>query len=179
MRGHQDALLTGIELYPGNVLRWLSEIRPVWSRGRSDSTRSSSTSSPGSARDPNRFGSLEFGVMVAERADTWTRMIMQSPNKPINRSTIPTSMFAKLYGGMKHQRKPWQRSRRACATSFSRWPPAVSASTIAGYWRSPRAAIIRETENQLREMKTEATCGAGACGRARAEATKMSICRGL
>ena len=37
-------------------------------------------------RDPptrTRFGSLEFGVMVPDHADTWTRMVYAGPNKPI------------------------------------------------------------------------------------------------
>jgi len=30
-----------------------------------------------------RFGSLEFGVMVPDHADTWTRMVYIGPNKPL------------------------------------------------------------------------------------------------
>ena len=50
-----------------------------------------------------RFGSLEFGVMVPDRADTWTRMVYAGPNKPIAPVDDPYQMFAKLYGRMKDQ----------------------------------------------------------------------------
>src|SRR5207249_4594655 len=48
-----------------------------------------------------RFGSLEFGVMVPERADTWTRMVYAGPNKPIAPIDDPYQMFGKLYGRLK------------------------------------------------------------------------------
>ena len=50
-----------------------------------------------------RFGSLEFGVMVPDRADTWTRMVYAGPNKPIAPIDDPYQMFNKLYGRMKDQ----------------------------------------------------------------------------
>src|SRR5206468_661945 len=50
-----------------------------------------------------RFGSLEFGVMVPDRADTWTRMVYSGANKPIAPIDDPYQMFAKLYGRMKDQ----------------------------------------------------------------------------
>src|SRR5207302_4090495 len=55
-------------------------------------------------KDPatrTRFGSLEFGVMVPDRADTWTRMVYAGPNKPIAPIDDPYQMFAKLYGRVK------------------------------------------------------------------------------
>ena len=51
---------------------------------------------PGSAR-------LEFGVMVPDRADTWSRMVYAGANKPIAPIDDPYQMFAKLYGRMKDQ----------------------------------------------------------------------------
>src|SRR3712207_7868357 len=47
------------------------------------------------------FGSLEFGVLVPERADTWTRMVYAGPNKPLAPIDDPYQMFAKLYGRAK------------------------------------------------------------------------------
>src|SRR4029079_4664499 len=47
--------------------------------------------------------SLEFGVMVPERADTWTRMSFAGPNKPLAPIDDPYQMFAKLYGRMKDE----------------------------------------------------------------------------
>jgi hypothetical protein len=48
-----------------------------------------------------RFGSLEFGVLVPDRADTWTRMVYAGPNQPIAPIDDPYQMFEKLYGQMK------------------------------------------------------------------------------
>jgi hypothetical protein len=59
-----------------------------------------------SAKGPasrTRFGSLEFGVMVPERADTWTRMSYAGPNKPLAPIDNPYQMFSKLYGRAKDQ----------------------------------------------------------------------------
>src|SRR3712207_7601213 len=50
------------------------------------------------------FGSLEFGVMVPDRADTWTRMVYAGPNQPIAPIDDPYQMFAKLYGDRKSTR---------------------------------------------------------------------------
>jgi hypothetical protein len=40
-----------------------------------------------------RFGSLEFGVNVSDRADTWTRMVYAGPNRPIAPISNPHHMF--------------------------------------------------------------------------------------
>ena len=48
-----------------------------------------------------RFGSLEFGVGVTDRADPWTRMSYGGPNKPIAPISDPYQMYQKLYGQMK------------------------------------------------------------------------------
>jgi hypothetical protein len=47
------------------------------------------------------MGSLEFGVLVPNRADTWTRMIYTGPNKPVAPIDDPYQMFHRLYGQMK------------------------------------------------------------------------------
>ena len=52
-------------------------------------------------RTRTRFGSLEFGVLVPDRADTWTRMVYSAANKPIAPIDDPYQMFAKLYGNVK------------------------------------------------------------------------------
>src|SRR5438477_5354853 len=100
MRGI-GCLLTGVELYPGNIqggshtpAGWASglsidqEIKNFLQRDRATRTR---------------FGSLEFGVMVPDRADTWTRMVYNGPNKPIAPIDDPYQMFSKLYGHVKDQ----------------------------------------------------------------------------
>ncbi|MFM8469727.1 MAG: DUF1552 domain-containing protein, partial [Limisphaerales bacterium] len=98
MRG-MSCLLTGIELFPGNIMGGGGQ--PAgWASGisidqeiknhlqQSDDTRT-------------RFGSLEFGVGVSDRADPWTRMSYAGANKPIAPISDPYQMYEKLYGQMK------------------------------------------------------------------------------
>jgi hypothetical protein len=47
------------------------------------------------------MGSLEFGVLVPNRADTWTRMVYAGPNKPVAPIDDPYQMFHRLYGQVK------------------------------------------------------------------------------
>ena len=95
MRGI-GCLLTGRILYPGNV-QGGSDTPAGWSSGISvdQAIKNHLQSGPGTE---TRFGSLEFGVMVPDRADTWTRMVYAGPNKPIAPEDDPHRMFKKLYG---------------------------------------------------------------------------------
>ncbi len=98
MRG-MGCLLTGIELFPGNI-QGGSDTPAGWSRGISidqEITRFLQ----GAPATRTRFGSLEFGVQVSERADTWTRMSYAGPNQPLAPISNPYQMFAKLYGQQK------------------------------------------------------------------------------
>ncbi len=100
MRGI-GCLLTGVELFPGNI-QGGSHTPAGWARGLSiDQEIKNFLQSDPATR--TRFGSLEFGVLVPERADTWTRMIYLGANKPIAPVDDPYQMFAKLYGRMKDQ----------------------------------------------------------------------------
>lgn len=100
MRGI-GCLLTGIELFPGNV-QGGSDTPAGWSSGISiDQELKNFLQKDPATR--TRFGSLEFGVMVPERADTWTRMSYAGPNKPIAPIDDPYQMFGKLYGRLKDQ----------------------------------------------------------------------------
>lgn len=96
MRG-MSCLLTAIELSPGNIqggsdkpAGWASgisidqQIRNHWQADESTRTR---------------FGSLEFGVAVPNRADPWTRMCYAGANRPVAPIDNPGQMFKKLYGG--------------------------------------------------------------------------------
>jgi hypothetical protein len=95
MRG-MGCLLTGIELFPGNV-QGGSDTPAGWARGISiDQEIKNYLQSNAETR--TRFGSLEFGVMVPNRADTWTRMSYAGANRPISPIDDPYQMFAKLYG---------------------------------------------------------------------------------
>jgi hypothetical protein len=100
MRG-MGCLLTGIELFPGNI-QGGSDTPAGWAKGPSIDQEIKKTLQSG-PDTRTRFGSLEFGVMVSERADTWTRMVYAGSNKPIAPVNDPYQMFAKLYGQMKDQ----------------------------------------------------------------------------
>jgi hypothetical protein len=100
MRGI-GCLLTGVELFPGNI-QGGSDTPAGWSSGISIDQELKNRLQ----RDPTtrtRFGSLEFGVMVPERADTWTRMSYSGPNKPVSPIDNPYQMFSKLYGRAKDE----------------------------------------------------------------------------
>jgi hypothetical protein len=100
MRGI-GCLLTGTELFPGNI-QGGSDTPAGWSKGISiDQELKNFLQANPATR--TRFGSLEFGVMVPDRADTWTRMSYAGPNKPLAPIDDPYQMFAKLYGRMKDQ----------------------------------------------------------------------------
>jgi hypothetical protein len=95
MRG-MGCLLTGIELFPGNV-QGGSDTPAGWARGISiDQEIKNHLQRDAATR--TRFGSLEFGVMVPNRADTWTRMVYAAGNQPIAPIDDPYQMFARLYG---------------------------------------------------------------------------------
>jgi hypothetical protein len=98
MRG-MSCLLTGAELLPGNIqggsdtpAGWASSISIDQEIKNFLQTR---------AETRTRFGSLEFGVAVPDRADPWTRMSYAGANQPIAPVDNPYDMFGKLYGKMK------------------------------------------------------------------------------
>lgn len=108
VRGDGDAhmrgigcLLTGAELFPGNV-QGGSDTPAGWSSGISIDQEIKNFLQQNPATH-TRFGSLEFGVMVPERADTWTRMSYAGPNSPVAPIDDPYQMFNKLYGRLKDQ----------------------------------------------------------------------------
>src|SRR6266536_3246831 len=98
MRG-MSCLLTGIELFPGNI-QGGSDTPAGWASGISiDQEIRNFFQSKEETR--TRFGSLEFGVGVTDRADPWTRMSYASPNKPVALISDPYQMYQKLYGQLK------------------------------------------------------------------------------
>src|ERR1051325_1313995 len=98
MRG-MSCLLTGIELFPGNI-QGGSDTPAGWARGISiDQEIKNYFQSREETR--TRFGSLEFGVGVTDRADPWTRMSYAGPNKPVAPISDPYQMYEKLYGQLK------------------------------------------------------------------------------
>jgi hypothetical protein len=97
MRG-MSCLLTGIELFPGNI-QGGSHTPSGWASGISiDQELKNFFQSREQTR--TRFGSLEFGVGVTDRADPWTRMSYAGPNQPVAPISDPYQMYQKLYGQM-------------------------------------------------------------------------------
>ncbi|HIG31211.1 MAG TPA: DUF1552 domain-containing protein [Verrucomicrobiales bacterium] len=96
MRG-MSCLLTATELNPGNI-QGGSDTPAGWASGLSiDQQIRNFFQSRKETR--TRFGSLEFGVAVPNRADPWTRMCYAGDDKPIAPLDNPGQMFQKLYGG--------------------------------------------------------------------------------
>ncbi|MCC9601769.1 DUF1552 domain-containing protein [Stieleria sp. JC731] len=100
MRGI-GCLLTGIELFPGDI-QGGSDTPAGWSMGISVDQHVKNRLQADEATR-TRFGSLEFGVMVPDRADTWTRMSYAGPNRPVAPISDPYQMFDKLYGQTKNR----------------------------------------------------------------------------
>ncbi|MCD6049090.1 MAG: hypothetical protein K0Q55_493 [Verrucomicrobia bacterium] len=98
MRG-MSCLLTGIELFPGNVMGG-GGAPAGWAKGISiDQEIKNYFQSKEETK--TRFGSLEFGVGVTDRADPWTRMSYAGPNQPVAPLSDPYQMYHKLYGQLK------------------------------------------------------------------------------
>ncbi|MBT6103182.1 MAG: DUF1552 domain-containing protein [Verrucomicrobia bacterium] len=98
MRG-MSCLLTGIELFPGNI-QGGSDTPAGWAKGISiDQEIKNFFQSREATR--TRFGSLEFGVGVSDRADPWTRMSYAGPNQPVAPTDDPYQMYQKLYGQLR------------------------------------------------------------------------------
>ena len=98
MRG-MSCLLTGIELFPGNIMGG-GGAPAGWASGPSidQVMRNFLQSTP---ENKTRMGSLEIGVGVGNRADPWTRWSYAGPNQPVAPVSSPYELFDKLYGSMK------------------------------------------------------------------------------
>src|SRR5262249_17458798 len=147
MRGI-GCLLTGVELYPGNI-QGGSHTPAGWASGISIDQEVKNFLQ----KDPatrTRFGSLEFGVMVPDRADTWTRMVYTGPNKPVAPIDNPYQMFAKLYGRAKDQE-----NLKGILDDLQDDLKKVEATVSAEDRRllEEHATFVREMEKELREAK--------------------------
>ncbi|MCU0960744.1 MAG: DUF1552 domain-containing protein [Pirellulaceae bacterium] len=100
MRG-MSCLLTGIELFPGNI-QGGSDTPAGWASGLSidQEIRNFLQARPA---DRTRFGSLELGLVVPHRADPWTRWVFAGPNKPVAPVDDPYQTFERLYGRLQDQ----------------------------------------------------------------------------
>ena len=98
MRG-MSCLLTGTELLPGNI-QGGGNTPAGWAGGISiDQELKNRLQKNDDTR--TRFGSIEFGVAVPNRADPWTRMCYAGADKPLAPVSDPEQMLAKLYGDAK------------------------------------------------------------------------------
>lgn len=145
MRG-MGCLLTGAELFPGNI-QGGSHTPAGWASGLSidQEIRNFLQSKP---ETRTRFGSLEFGVMVPDRADTWTRMVYAGPNKPIAPIDDPYQMFNKLYGRLKDQE-----SLKSVLDELQADLKTVESAVGSEDRRliEEHATFVREMEQELRE----------------------------
>jgi hypothetical protein len=157
VRGDGDAhmrgigcLLTGTELFPGNV-QGGSDTPAGWASGLSiDQEIKNHLQADAATR--TRFGSLEFGVMVPDRADTWTRMVYSGANKPIAPIDDPYQMFNKLYGRSK-DRELLSSVLDAVTADLNKVGGAVSAADKK--LLDEHAAFVREMEKELKEAKKD------------------------
>ena len=146
MRGI-GCLLTGIELFPGNI-QGGSDTPAGWSSGLSiDQEIKNFLQADAATR--TRFGSLEFGVMVPDRADTWTRMSYSGPNKPNTPIDDPYRMFAKMYGRMKDQE-----NLKSILDDLQ-----GDLQTLASNVNSEDRRLLEEQTTFVREMERELTSG--------------------
>jgi hypothetical protein len=150
MRG-MGCLLTGAELFPGNI-QGGSHTPAGWASGISIDQEIKNFLQ----KDPatrTRFGSLEFGVLVPERADTWTRMSYAGPNKPLTPIDDPYQMFGKLYGRVK-DRESLKSVLDDLQDDLRKVGSAVS--TEDRRLLDEHATFVREMEKELRETEAQA-----------------------
>lgn len=98
MRG-MSCLLTCNELFPGNI-QGGGHTPAGWASGISIDQELKNFYQSNPATE-TRFGSLEFGVAVPNRADPWTRMSYAGPNQPVAPISDPEQMLGRIYGQMK------------------------------------------------------------------------------
>jgi hypothetical protein len=144
MRGI-GCLLTGVELFPGNI-QGGSHTPAGWASGLSIDQEIRNFLQKDEATR-TRFGSLEFGVLVPDRADTWTRMVYAGPNKPLAPISDPYQMFAKLYGRIKDQE-----ALKSILDDVKNDLKKVGAAVSAEDRRllDEHAAFVREMEQELK-----------------------------
>ena len=98
MRG-MSCLLTGSKLHPGNI-QGGSDSPAGWASSISIDQEIKNFLQKNEATR-TRFGSLEVGIAVPDRADPWTRMSYAGSNQPVAPLDDPYQMLNKLYGQSK------------------------------------------------------------------------------
>ncbi len=149
MRGI-GCLLTGKELFPGNI-QGGSDTPAGWCSGISIDQEIKNYLQ----KDPatrTRFGSLELGVMVPDRADTWTRLSYAGPNKPNTPIDDPYQTFHKLYGRAK-DRENLASVLDGLTDDLKKVRGAVSSEDKK--LLDEHATLVREMEQELRAAAAE------------------------
>jgi hypothetical protein len=149
MRG-MSCLLTAIELLPGNIMGGSGQ--PAgWASGISiDQEIRNFFQSRENTR--TRFGSLEFGVGVQDRADPWTRMSYAGAGKPVAPISDPYQMYEKLYGRTK--------DRESLRSVLD--PLRGELSRVRGLVGAEDRRMLEEHETLVRQLERELADGIGA-----------------
>src|SRR5215212_497675 len=142
MRG-MSCLLTAIELFPGNI-QGGSDTPAGWAKGISIDQELKNYFQ-GREETRTRFGSLEFGIGVSDRADPWTRMSYAGPNKPIAPISDPYQMYEKLYGQLQ-DRESLQSVLDDVQTDLKKVRKLISAED---------RRLLDEHESLVRQMEKE------------------------
>jgi hypothetical protein len=150
MRGI-GCLLTGIELFPGNI-QGGSHTPAGWATGLSIDQEIKNFLQ-GKDETRTRFGSLEFGVCVPDRADTWTRMVYTGPNRPVAPIDDPYQMFNKLYG-----RRQDEESLGSVLDDLQEDISRISAAVSQEdrHLIEEHATLVREMERELQASRDAA-----------------------
>ena len=148
MRG-MSCLLTGIELFPGNIMGGGGQ--PAgWASGPSidQEIRRFLQSKP---ETKTRMGSLEIGVSVGNRADPWTRWSYVGANQPVAPISNPYDLFDKLYGQMKESESMVSvlDGLRGDLAAVSRVVDAKDRGLL-----DQHATALRELERNMKEQQT-------------------------
>jgi hypothetical protein len=153
MRGI-GCLLTGIELFPGNI-QGGSDTPAGWAKGISVDQEIKNHLQRDAATK-TRFGSLELGVMVPERADTWTRWSYAGANKPLTPIDDPYQLFNKLYGRAKDN-EALASILDGVKDDLKKVGDKVGAADKK--LLDEHAAFVRDMEKELKEQKAAASAG--------------------
>jgi hypothetical protein len=149
MRG-MSCLLTGIELFPGNIMGG-GGAPAGWASGPSvdQVIRNHLQANPATK---TRQGSLEIGVGVGNRADPWTRWSYAGPNQPVAPISSPYELFDKLYGSMKEGE-----NLGSVLDGLKDDLSKVAAAVDQGDRRllDQHATALRELERGLQESRTQ------------------------
>ena len=149
MRG-MSCLLTGIELFPGNI-QGGSDTPAGWASGISiDQELKNYFQSKDATK--TRFGSLEFGVGVTDRADPWTRMSYAGPNRPVAPISDPYQMYQKLYGQLR-DRESLQSILDDVQGDLKKVSKLISAEDRR--LLNEHQALVREMEKEIADSKNQ------------------------